>query len=53
MYTHSVQGLQAEISYRQERIKRDFQRPLWFQQKAAKPVTPTRRPQAVRAQHAM
>jgi hypothetical protein len=53
MYFHSTQSLQAEICYRQERIKRDFQRPLWFRRKPAKPVTPTPCLPMVPARHAM
>jgi len=33
MFTYSTDLLQAEMKYRQERIRRDFQRPLWFQRK--------------------
>lgn len=56
MYFHSTQSLQAEIAYRQERIKRDFQRPWFFTRKAvsvpAQPVAaPACRP--VQARHAM
>jgi hypothetical protein len=53
MLFYSPQSLQAEIAYRQERLKRDYQRPSWFQRKpkpAAQPV-PSRR--TVRARHAM
>jgi hypothetical protein len=53
MLFYSPQSLQAEIAYRQERLKRDYQRPSWFQRKpksAAQPV-PGRR--TVRARHAM
>ncbi|NEA36248.1 hypothetical protein [Streptomyces sp. SID13031] len=46
-------ALQAEISYRQERLKRDYQRPLWFKRTPRKPVTPTPCIQPVRARHAM
>lgn len=53
MYVYSSQALQAEISYRQERIKRDYQRPLWFQRKPAEPVTPEACLRVVRARHAM
>jgi hypothetical protein len=35
MYFHSTDSLQAEIRYRQERIRRDFQRPFWFQRRRA------------------
>ena len=53
MYAHSTEGLQAEISYRQERIKRDYQRSLWFSRKPAKPVTQTPGLPAVQVRHAM
>jgi hypothetical protein len=53
MYFYSPQSLQAEISYRQERMKRDFRRPLWFKRTPRKPVTSTLCAQPVRARHAM
>ena len=53
MFFHSTQSLQAEISYRQERIKRDFQRPLWFKRTPKKPVTPTPCLPVARARHAV
>ena len=44
MFYYSTDSVQAEIKYRQERIKRDFQRPFWFQRKpkpvAAQPCAP-------------
>jgi hypothetical protein len=55
MLFYSSQFLDAEIAYRQERIKRDFQRPLWFlKNKPAKQAAPQQacRP-AVQARHAM
>jgi hypothetical protein len=33
MFPHTTDSIQAEIKYRQDRIKRDFQRPFWFQRK--------------------
>jgi len=33
MFYYSPDSLQAEIRYRQDRIRRDFQRPAWFQRK--------------------
>jgi len=33
MLFHSIDSLQAEMRYRQDRIRRDFQRPAWFQRK--------------------
>ncbi|WP_185448420.1 hypothetical protein [Kribbella qitaiheensis] len=55
MLFYSSQFLDAEIAYRQERIKRDYQRPLWFRKpKPAPKPTPQQacRP-AVQARHAM
>ena len=44
MLFYSPQSLQAEIAYRQERIKRDyerhFQRPLWFLNQARQAARP-------------
>lgn len=53
MYFYSTQSLQAEMAYRQERIKRDYQRPWWFHRKPAKPVSQTPCAPAVLARHAM
>lgn len=53
MYFYSPQSLQAEMAYRQERIKRDYQRPWWFHRKPAKPVSQTPCAPAVLARHAM
>ena len=52
-FFQSDQALQAEISYRQERLKRDFQRPWWFKRQQAKPAKPTPCLPAVHARHAM
>ncbi|GAA1633929.1 hypothetical protein GCM10009744_23190 [Kribbella alba] len=53
MLFHSPQSLQAEIAYRQERLRRDYQRPWWFHRKpkAVAHRAPSR--QAVQARHAM
>jgi hypothetical protein len=52
MLFHTTQFLMAEVAYRQERLRRDFQRPGWFQRKPTRqtpePCLPT-----VRARHAM
>jgi hypothetical protein len=44
MFYYSPDSLQAEIRYRQDRIRRDFQRPAWFQRKpkrqAPEPTAP-------------
>ncbi len=58
MYQYSAQSLQAEISYRQERIRRDYEtanslRLLWFRRRPAKPVTAIPRRSAVMARTAM
>jgi len=53
MYFYSTQSLQAEMAYRQERIKRDYQRPWWFHRKPAKPVSQMPCAPAVLARHAM
>jgi hypothetical protein len=54
MLFYSSQSIEAEIAYRHERIKRDFQRPLWFLKKPAKQAAPQPacRP-TVQARHAM
>jgi hypothetical protein len=39
MFFHSTDSLQAEICYRQDRLRRDYQRPAWFQRKP-KPQIP-------------
>jgi hypothetical protein len=45
MLFHTTQSVMAEIAYRQERLRRDFQRPGWFQRKSARhtpePCLPT------------
>ncbi|MFI5690592.1 hypothetical protein ACIA58_02040 [Kribbella sp. NPDC051586] len=33
MFMYSTDAVRAEMKYRQERIRRDFQRPFWFQRK--------------------
>jgi hypothetical protein len=33
MFFYSPDSLQAEVRYRQNRLRRDFQRPSWFQRK--------------------
>ena len=53
MLFHTTQSLQAEIAYRQERIKRDFQRPLWFRRKPAQQTTQQPCLPVVQARHAM
>jgi hypothetical protein len=53
MFYLTMPALQAEVSYRQERLKRDYQRPLWFKRTPKKPVSATPRLPAVQARHAM
>jgi hypothetical protein len=38
MSLYSPDFLRAEIKYRQDRIKRDYQRPLWFHRKPKREV---------------
>jgi hypothetical protein len=52
MLFHTPQFVMAEITYRQERLRRDFQRPGWFQRKPARHTPEPFRP-TVRARHAM
>ncbi len=52
MFYHSTDSVQAEIKYRQDRMKRDFQRPFWFQRKR-KPVVPAPSAPELRARPAM
>jgi hypothetical protein len=37
MLFHTTQSVMAEVAYRQERLRRDFQRPGWFQRKPEHP----------------
>jgi hypothetical protein len=53
MLFHSPQSLQAEIAYRQERLRRDYQRPSWFHRRPKTVAQPAPSRQAVRARHAM
>ena len=50
MFPYSPDSLQAEIRYRQDRIRRDYQRPAWFQRKpkrqAPEPCVPELRARA-------
>jgi hypothetical protein len=52
MLFHTPQSVTAEVAYRQERLRRDFQRPGWFQRKSARQTPETCLP-TVRARHAM
>ena len=53
MNFYTPDTLHAEIDYRQERIKRDFQRPLWFWPRPAERVKQEPCLPAVQARHAM
>jgi hypothetical protein len=53
MTFYTPESLQAEIEYRQERIKRDFQRPGWFKRRAPKPETAAPELRLARSRHAM
>ncbi|WP_133803890.1 hypothetical protein [Kribbella caucasensis] len=53
MYFHTPESLQAEIEYRQERLKRDFQRPGWFLRRAPKPEATALELRVIRSRHAM
>ena len=33
MFVYSTDAVRAEMKYRQARIRKDFQRPFWFQRK--------------------
>ena len=52
MLFYSPDSLQAEIRYRQDRLRRDYQRPSWFQRKP-KPQTPVPSAPELRARPAM
>ncbi|GAB2633106.1 hypothetical protein [Kribbella swartbergensis] len=52
MFQYSTAAVQAEIRYRQDRIKRDFQRPFWFQRTPKRPVPEPSTPE-LRARPAM
>ncbi|WP_433162664.1 hypothetical protein [Kribbella sp. CA-247076] len=52
MLIYSTSSVQAEVKYRQDRIKRDFQRPFWFQRKP-RTVAPAPRKPELRARPAM
>jgi hypothetical protein len=40
MFVYSTDAARAEMRYRQERIRRDFRRPLWFRRRAPQPPCP-------------
>ncbi|WP_185759201.1 hypothetical protein [Kribbella jejuensis] len=40
MFVYSTAAVQAEMKYRQERIRRDFQRPVWFRKRLPQPPPP-------------
>ncbi|GAB3816057.1 hypothetical protein GCM10028799_18060 [Kribbella italica] len=45
--------VQAEISYRQQLLRQEYQRPSLFRRLRRTPVAPVPRAQVVRARHAM
>ncbi|TWD79635.1 hypothetical protein FB561_0699 [Kribbella amoyensis] len=54
MLFHTTESVQAEIAYRQERLKRDYQRPLWFRRTPApQPEQTTHRLRLVHSRHAV
>ena len=53
MNVYIPEYLQAEIEYRQERLKRDYQRPWWFQRRTPKPAAATLELRLVRSRHAL
>lgn len=48
---YSPDFIQAEIAYRQERIRRDFRRPVWFRRTPVR-VRPEQCRPTVRVRHA-
>jgi hypothetical protein len=52
MFMYSTDAVRAEMKYRQERIRRDFQRPYWFQRKPKQQPTAPCAPE-LRARPAM
>ncbi|MGW7679528.1 hypothetical protein ACWGID_02225 [Kribbella sp. NPDC054772] len=52
MLFYSTDAVRAEMKYRQERIRRDFQRPFWFQ-RPEKTVPPQQCAPELRARPAM
>ena len=53
MSMYSPDLLRAEIKYRQDRIKRDYRRPLWFQHKPSNREAPEPCAPELRARPAM
>jgi hypothetical protein len=53
MLSYSPDFVQAQISYRQQLLRREYQRPSLFQRLRRTPVAPAPRAQLVRARHAM
>ncbi|WP_328329672.1 hypothetical protein OHA70_06720 [Kribbella sp. NBC_00382] len=53
MFYLTMPALQAEVSYRQERLKRDYQRPLWLKRTPKRPVSTTPCLPVVQARPAM
>jgi hypothetical protein len=53
MLPYNPAFVQAEISYRQQLLRQEYQRPSLFRRLRRTPVKPVRRAQVVRARHAM
>ncbi|ADB35256.1 hypothetical protein Kfla_6253 [Kribbella flavida DSM 17836] len=54
MLFHTTESVQAEITYRQERLRRDFQRPGWLRRsRAEKADKPVAKLHLVPSRHAM
>ncbi|GAA1554893.1 hypothetical protein [Kribbella lupini] len=53
MLNYSPDFVQAQVSYRQELLRREYQRPSLLRRLRRTPVTPVPRAQVVRARHAM
>ncbi|MGC4937766.1 hypothetical protein [Kribbella sp. DT2] len=50
---YSTDFVRAQISYRQELLRREYQRPSLFRRLRRTPVAPVPRARLVRARHAM
>ena len=53
MSSYSPDFLRAEIKYRQDRLKRDYQRPAWFHRKPPRREAPEPSAPELRARPAM
>jgi hypothetical protein len=51
---HTIDSMQAEIAYRQDRLRGDYRRrPGWFQRKLVRQPPPAQRRPTVRTRHAL